>query len=491
MNNRRIAGLVTATLCLAAPSAALAGGPETAHHGRGTAGIFWFMHLSDSHIGASLFEGPDAAAHLEFAFDQGVQVIEPSFVVATGDLCDGSINDIPATGQDQGEWDTYSGLTTQFGMTADFYFDLPGNHDGYGDIGLNYYLANSVQGQAGGALYTDWVVQSPVGKEFYFFGLNSAGNGSGPFLEDPAFTGDEIAALEAGLQAHANAELTFVFAHHQLGYPDNSGQVVDAILTGGGAYYLHGHRHSYNEYLAGNATIVVNEIDSVGKHNTHNIGVGVIDHNAFVYRSTDVTGAWPLLIISAPVSNTLRGDSTPHPYAYDVCKDRTDNPVRAEVFSVAETSEVTVEVGGLPPVAMATAPDSTKIWEAEVDTTSLTAGDHAVVVTATVAGDVVQESITATFVEGPCEDLPIEAVPAAGGAGGAGGFGGQAVGGYGGFGGAGGGLAPVPPVDEEGGCGCRQAGASQPAPRAAGLALGWLGLALLGYRRGRRRPSRR
>ena len=77
---------------------------------------------------------------------------------------------------------------------------------------------------------------------------------------------------------------------------------------------------------------------------------------------------------------------------------------------------------------------------------------------------------------------------------GAGGFGGQGLGGYGGFGGAGGGtggLASTPPVDEEGGCGCRQAGASRPNLRAAGLAFGWLGLVLLGYRRlGRRRGPR-
>ncbi len=497
MTKRLLAGLLTTTFGLALSSTALAGGPDTAHHGRGTAGIFWFMHLSDTHIGASIFEGPDAAAHFEFALDEGVQVIEPSFVVATGDLCDGSINDIPATGQDQGEWNTYSGLTSQYGMTADFYFDLPGNHDGYGDVGLNYYLANSVQGQENGALFTDWVVETPVGRTFYFFGLNSAGNGSLPFVENPAFTGDEIAALEAGLQAHADAELAFVFAHHQLGYPDNSGQVVDAILTGGGAYYLHGHRHSYNEYLAGNASIVVNEIDSVGKHNTHNIGVGVIDHNAFVYRSTDVTGAWPLLIISAPVSSTIRGDNAPHPYAYEVCKDRTDNPVRAEVFSIAETSEVSVEVGGVPPVAMAPAPDEPKIWEAEVDTTSLEAGDHAVIVTATVGGEVVQETITSTFVEGPCEELPVEEVPPVGGAGGAGGFGGQAAGGfgghggYGGYGGYGGSLPASPPVDEEGGCSCRQVGGSHPNPGAAGLMLGWLGVALFGYRRNRRRRSPR
>jgi len=490
MTHRRFVGLLTGTLCFAAPAGALAGGPDTAHYGRGTAGIFWFMHLSDSHIGASLFEGPNATAHFEFALDEGVQVIEPSFVVVTGDLCDGSISDIPATGQDQGEWDTYTGVVTQTGMTADFYFDLPGNHDGYGDIGMSYYLANSVQGQTNGALFTDWVVETPVGKAYYFFGLNSAGNGSGPFLEDPAFTPDEIDALEAGLQTHADAELAFVLAHHQLGYPDNSSQVVDAILTGGGAYYLHGHRHAYTEYLAGNGAIVVNEVDSLGKHGSDNIGVVVVDHNAVIARATDVNGAWPLVIISAPVSSTLRGDNTPHPYAYEVCKDRPDNPVRAVVFSIAETSEVSVAVGNLAPVAMALAPDSTKIWEAEVDTTTLTAGDHPVVVTATVAGDVVSETITTTFVDGPCEELPVEELPT-GGAGGVGGSGGAVLGGYGGTGGVGGGFGgglgqPPPAVEDDGGCGCRQAGAAVQDGRFASLALSLLGLALAAGRRRRR-----
>ncbi len=476
---------LTLTLLLTTPSPASAGGPESAHYGRGSAGIFWFMHLSDSHIGASILEGPDATTHFEFALNQGVTVIDPAFVIASGDLCDGSVNGIPASGQDQEEWNTYSGVYTQAGMTADFFFDLPGNHDGYGDVGLSYYLANSLQGKTNGTLFTDWVVQTPTGKEFYFFGLNSAGNGSGPFLEDPAFTPDEIAALTVGMQDHADAELTFVFAHHQLGYPDNSSYIVNAILDNGGAYYLHGHRHSYTEYLAGNAAIVVNEVGSIGKYDNNNIGVGVIDHNAFVYRAADVTAAWPLVIISAPVSIALRGDNTPHPYAYDVCKDRPDNPVRAEVFSIAQTSEVTVAVGGLPTIQMTLAPDSEVIWEAEVDTTSLAAGDHDVVVTATVAGEVVHETIHASFVEGPCDELPVEGLPA-GGAGGEGGVGGQGLGGQGGApGGSGGGDPGAPPAtDSDGGCGCRQAGAPHRDLGATGLLLSMLALGRL-----RRRPA--
>ena len=491
------ASLTLLSVCTLA-SAAVAGGPASAHHGRGTAGVFWFMHISDTHVGASVIEGPNASQHLETALGEAVNVIDPAFAVVTGDICDGSYLDIPASGQDQAEWNTYKSIYQAAGMTSDFYFDLPGNHDGYGNQGMSFYLGNSLQGTTNASLYTSWTVDTPVG-QYYFFGLNSAGNGSGPFIENPSFTPDEIAALEAGLTDHADAELSFVFAHHPLGGPANGGQVVDALVTHDVGYYLHGHVHSYSDYLEAGDTIVVNEIDTLGKGNNNNVGVGVIDHNAFVYRATNVTGLWPLVLISAPASVTLR-DGDPNPYGYDVCKDRIDNPFRAEVFAYEVPSEVTVEVAGLGPSPM-TQVGSSSIWEAELDTTSLTAGHHDVTVSATTAGGTRQETITASFVDGPCGDLPIDEPIGGSGGGGGGGEGGSTSSGVGGSssgtggssggsGGAGawGGGDPVDDgmdVQDDGGCGCRQAGTTDSTSRLASLMVAGLALALMRRRRRR------
>ncbi|MCU0693807.1 MAG: metallophosphoesterase, partial [Polyangiaceae bacterium] len=194
MNRFSSLGLLAGTIAMVAATAPASAAPS--YHARGTDGVFWFLHLSDSHIGTEWY--PDADDHFRFALEQGVSVIKPWFVVVTGDLCDGSRAGIPTSGQDQKEWDLYRQIYQGAGMTSDFYFDLPGNHDGYGDVGMRSYLANSMQGSTNNALYASWVAQTPVGN-YYFFGLNSAGDGSGPAFEDPEFTADEIADLEEGL----------------------------------------------------------------------------------------------------------------------------------------------------------------------------------------------------------------------------------------------------------------------------------------------------
>lgn len=468
------APLALALAC--ASSSALAGGPESAHHGRGTAGVFWFMHLSDTHIGANAIEGPNATPHLERALGEAVSVIAPRFVAVTGDLTDGSKFGVPTAGQDQGQWDAYKQIYGQAGMTPDFFFDLPGNHDGYGDTGLSFYLANSVQGQHNQALYGSWEVQTPVGT-YFFFGLNSAGNGSGPFVEQPAFTADEIAALETGLASHASGELSFVLAHHRLTQPDNAAQVVDAIQTNGGAFYLHGHAHDYDAYTEAGGSIVVHEVGSLGKQDTANIAVGIVDHNAFIHRATDVTAPWPLVVVTTPVSTTLLGGEA-NPYAYTVCKDRPDNPFRAVVFAPEAPTEVTVQVAGLPAVPMALVPGTGSLWEAELDTSSLQAGTVDVTVTATFQGGATQETAAAEFVDGPCEALPDDGNGGSGGAG-LGGAGGAAVGGQGGSGagsGSTGGAGVGNPADPESasGCGCALPGRAT----GGGAAVAVLGLAL-------------
>ena len=500
-------GLCAGTLS----TVAVAGGPASAHHARGNTNVFWFMHLSDLHIGSEWY--PDHVEHATIAFNDAVKTIHPWFVVATGDICDGSKGGIPTTGQDQSEWDTYKSLYTAAALVPEFYFDLPGNHDGYGDVGMNYYLANSLQGSTTGSLFQAWTVEIPMG-EYLFFGMNSAGDGSGPFLEDPEFTPDEIAAFEDMTLSHASAQLVIMAAHHRLNEPKNGGQ-VRSLLEAAGGYYLHGHVHAYDEYMAGN--IVVNEVDSLGKANDNNIGVGVVDHNGFVYRATGTSKPWPLVIVTAPMGTDLRGGGD-HPYDYTVCKDRADNPIRALVFTDGTPTDVVAQIGSAPAATMTAVGQASGLWEGEVDTTGLAAGVHDVTVTATVGGETAFHKIRTEFVDGPCDPLPVDpppavdaGVPDAGddggeaeagteaGTGGSAGSGGGDTGGSGGSGGGatggtGGGVvdagaagsdqdaadlfADPAASGEDGGCGCRAAGGTDTQPSGwlamAGLAIAFL-----------------
>ena len=488
-------------LCAATASAA---GPSSAHYARGTDGMFWFLHVSDSHIGTDPIQGPHASEHLQFALQDAVDAIDPAFVVNTGDLTDGSRMHVPALGQDQAQWDEYKQICGAAGMDSSFYFDPPGNHDGYDDIGLTFYLANSIQGQANGVPYSSWVVDTPVG-QYYFFGFDTAGNGSQSFVEAPDFTNEEILALDAGLQQHAGAELSFALGHHRLDEPANNAEAIGLLTGADVGFYLHGHTHAYSEYLSGGGSIVSNEVNSLGKGDTDNIAVGVVDHNAFIYRAKDVTAPWPFVIITAPVSQQLRGGSEDNPYVYTVCRDRTDNPVRAAVFAPTLPSDVQAEIIGGPTTAMYLVEGSSSIWYALVDTTSVSAGQHSIIVTATAGSDTAQDIIQATFVDGPCDALPGQDPPpnvggaGGSGAGGAGGNGAQGgngatgAGASGATGGSGGSAGHTPPgpgaasdATDEGGCGCRLATNRSSLP----ASLLWLGLGA-GVAVGRRRPRLR
>jgi hypothetical protein len=393
--------------------------PDGARHARSPDGLFWFMHISDTHVGANIIEGPKAKEHLTFALNDAVTVIKPSFVWNTGDLEDGSGKigidgtGIPTSGQSQTQWDWYKQIYQGAGMKLGFYFDLPGNHDAYGDDGLKFYLANSLWGASQKKTWMDFKVVTSTG-EYGFFGLNSTNNYFKPLGNCcPGFLDGEIAELDAWLQKNAGAKLVFVAAHHSLdgngSYPTAKADQVRALLKANKAFYIHGDVHEYKEYVDTPTGVVVNEIGSLGKSPYNNIGVGVVDHDAFVYRATDVEGAWPFAIVTSPVSATLR-DVGANPWAYSVCKNRTDNPFRAVTFSYTPPTKVTVKVGNLPEVAMAPAKGSSfdfayPVWQAEVDTRSLVAGLVDVTVRVEAGGGTNSHQITAKFDDGACAPI--------------------------------------------------------------------------------------
>jgi MYXO-CTERM domain-containing protein len=422
-----------------------------------TQGVFWFVHITDLHIDTGDNTVED---RLRFALGEVVDVVAPVAVFASGDLVDGTVLGIPTSGQDPAEWDIYASILADAQMTPSFYFDMPGNHDGYGDQGLNNFIESSMQGQASGALFADATHTTPLG-DYYFVAMNSAGTYATPFtFGDPQFT--NVAELEAGLAANAAAQLVFVFGHHHLvehghtdaqmalgigGSDDPPGNVAEVmpLLENVGAFYLHGHVHQYKESLQGGVVTVqlsnlsgTPEVDRSSldawdetKYQS-NIGVGIVDHNAFVYRVTDTTNPWPFVAITAPVDVNLQGGGIPagssagvswdgdflaygaqaNPYAYDVCLDRTDNPVRAVVLSKDPVSTVSVALDSSVLGLMAPAADPPGVYTAKMDTTGLEPGLHAITVTA-VAGTVARsDSIQVNFVAGPCDTLPDAGVDA-------------------------------------------------------------------------------
>ncbi|MCL2824269.1 MAG: metallophosphoesterase [Polyangiaceae bacterium] len=543
-----IAAAILGSLFVEAPAEAAK--PQSAYYAADSDGIFWFMHISDTHVDTT---SSTSEPQLKFALGEAAHVIDPIAVFLTGDIVDGSKTQwglaVPTSGQEESEWQLYQ--TILYDMNAEdpnWLFDSPGNHDAYDDNGLKFYLQYGLQGRTTEtALFADAVFTTKLGK-YYFIATNAAGTYASPYsFGNPQFT--HIDQMEKGFNANSDAELAFVFAHHHLvphgdtgaqnalklpgisiDDPPGNAAVALNLFEKVGAFYLHGHVHQYKESMQGGVVTV--QIGSCNKNEAidrssdkafaetkfkANIGIGIVDHNAFVYGFTDTKNPWPMVAITAPVDKYLKGGGMPggkqvfvdyegdlleygvqkNPYAYDVCLDRVDNPVRAVVLSSTSVTSVTLsidgsEVGTLEKVVPSSEEEQEGVYATTMNTKGLNPGEHKLTVTAKSAGKTRTDTITVNFTPGPCEPLvepdpEPEPEPSAD-AGSDGGSDNKPDGG-----------TPDAPVDaeydaddEEGvddssGCGCRVGGAADGGTYGgsyAGIAV-LLGLGAIGLRRRR------
>ncbi len=239
-----------------------AGNPHSVCYNSETDNLLWFIQASDTHLGAT---GTTPATNLQWLTGPARAIINPSFIVVTGDLTDstdGNILGYP-NGPYQSEWTQYREILDGNGMTADFYFDLPGNHDAYSDPTFSYYLANSVQGRATGRTQLSWTRSGPWGK-YHFIGINSADNTGAPFSvtwpfgDNAGLDSSELAFIGSELNANPDAGLTLIFGHHPLVATGSStdtyllygkDELLSLIDAYGASLYGFGHTHVSSEQL--------------------------------------------------------------------------------------------------------------------------------------------------------------------------------------------------------------------------------------------------
>ena len=112
----------------------MAANPGGAHHVLDDSELVWFVVISDTHIGANLGGyGDKDTDRLAWATSEMVDTIQPEFIINAGDLTDATNGLFVPTGQKDGEWETYQEILDANGMTPDFYYDVPGNHDHYSE----------------------------------------------------------------------------------------------------------------------------------------------------------------------------------------------------------------------------------------------------------------------------------------------------------------------------------------------------------------------
>jgi Calcineurin-like phosphoesterase/FG-GAP-like repeat len=404
-----------------------AANPHGACYSSDNTRVFWFLHVSDLHIGMS---GTNDSTRLQWLVTTARSVINPQFIVATGDLTDstnGNFLGIP-NGPHQEEWDQYKSILAAANAGPDFFYDLPGNHDAYSDQYFAYYLANSVQGQATGKPQVSWTRQFPFGK-YHFLGVNTAGNDGAafsltrPWGDNAGLDAAELAFIDQELQANDGASLTLVFGHHPVtdtGVSDDTwlfyGQqeFIHALDVHSASTYHYGHTHRYSQALfKGNSYTGVMTGDGIHYDNVASLGKSsgsyytlvAIDCNG-VSSVTPSSNAWPVVLITAPVDRNIGG--AVNPYAYDV-SNASANPIRALVFDSGTISQVSYRIDSSatwsPMTRVAANP---ALWEAVWDASPLAAGDHTIEVRAigtTTVSDSITVNVSAAAIRPPAADF--------------------------------------------------------------------------------------
>jgi hypothetical protein len=287
-------------------------------------------------------------------------------------------------------------------VTSSTYYDIPGNHEAYGDQNFDYYKANSVQGRATGGTQHSWTRSFTFG-EYHFLGVNTADNTGNDFSIWPPYFGDhagldstELAFITSELQTHQNAALTLVFGHHPLASTGGLGETYlyygrdefVSLMNGNGAsLYGYGHTHESSEsfYTAGMTEgVFYFNVSALGKDSPNQYTVTAIDCNG-IASVTQPVNTWPVVLITAPMDRYLGG--IVNPYAYSVPKSSA-NPIRALVFDTAAVTQVQYRIDAAgswyPMQRTATSnPSYPHLWEAAWNASALASGEHTIEVQAT------------------------------------------------------------------------------------------------------------
>lgn len=398
-----MSALIFVYLFIGFTSPARSGDPHSAYYSPHNDRIFWYIHVSDIHIGA---KGTQDSENLRWIVNDAKNIINPTFIVASGDLTDstnGNALGYP-DGPYQEEWDEYRDILGPAGIDASFYYDIPGNHEAYNDESFSYYLRNSVQGRATGQNQISWTREFGFGR-YHFLGVNTAGNTGEPFKisfpwGDPAgLDENELTFIHDKLEEHRDADLTFIFGHHPLtdpGYPDTNDtwlfygqeQLVSYLDSYGVSLYGYGHTHRFEEnifsgndytgFMQGDGVYYFN-IASLGKSSENQYSIIAVDCNGISIVTQNID-TWPVVMITAPLNKNFGEDT--NPYVYDVPKLKT-NPVRALVFDPNTLTGVYYRIDGSEDRhLMNPVPGSPYLWEAVWDASFLAEGRHTIEVQA-------------------------------------------------------------------------------------------------------------
>ncbi len=304
--------------------------------------LTWFVAISDTHVGAEeLVYGNKDLIRLEWACTTLVATTDPAFIVNTGDLTDATSWGMIPGDQVETEWIEYAETVAGNGMDPGFYFDVPGNHDHYGDGDLTYYSTWSISGGEDGATNHAWTFSAGETNALALGLATCASDGKNAPADNAGLDGDDQAFLADTLAAHPDEDLVVVFGHHPVDDLGEGRSVLEDLLaqdrTG---LYLYGHTHDWDEFWDLGALHV--NIRSLTKSGNKNVGLVAVDGGGVSVRVFDVQD-WPQVLVTAPLDRDLGGG---HEQAFKIPWYLEEAPIRALAFDPSGIAAVEWSLDG-------------------------------------------------------------------------------------------------------------------------------------------------
>jgi hypothetical protein len=367
--------------------------------------VWWFVLISDAHIGAderdlipALKPIAGCSDRLRWALNDAYHVYSPQSIINLGDLTDQLTVNIPNIGQ----WNEYWGIVNSAGVVtkvqgAPIYADVPGNHDQYYSDAPPDPLINYLDYSASGALFNkqrhaSWPVTTRYG-EYLFVTTNTTNSRmTQPSVDmenwcPGSIDGDELLFILNTVK-QSKADLIFTFGHHPVAkgswgtVVEGRDKFINILSRYSVSMYAYGHTHAidYIEPYFSNRTLFLN-VKSLCTDNQYSLVA--IDNNGISVTDA-VANEWPVVLITAPTDKYL-GHGNPYTNTYTV-HPSDSNPVRALVFcdpNYATILSVKLSIDGTDVGIMNPVSGNEHLWEGYFDASSLSLNkEHKILVSA-------------------------------------------------------------------------------------------------------------
>ncbi|KAK6636235.1 hypothetical protein RUM43_009893 [Polyplax serrata] len=311
--------------------------------------LMWFVQISDIHV--SIFHDSTRVTELQEFCERTIPAINPSLVLATGDLTDAKTADNMGSAQQIEEWEIYRNILIESEVVnKTVWLDIRGNHDNFNiptpDSKLNYYRNYTIQGAKNphSYLYTSHI----NGDTYGFLGVDAclSPGPKRPFNFVGVLNKTEIKHVKH-LIAEAKqkkVQYTIMFGHYPTSCIISEGQksIRNIIVEAPGCWiYLCGHFHMLGGLVPNMYTLQKNgflELELGDWKDNRVYRTAAIDHGLFSFIDT-FHGEWPVMLITNPKHSLYLVPFKESRYNYI-----HSSHIRVLVFSLAPIELVQIQI---------------------------------------------------------------------------------------------------------------------------------------------------